>query len=203
MPNKNTSARTVFDAFAECNVSPTDIQCLQRKLNGEVVVTFKSISAKEQFLRLNSLNIDSEPFALQDIDKPLIFLTIYDAPFELSDLAIIKRLTPYYEVIHYRRGKHSYVPNIYNGLRHYRVRTIKPIPSFLRFGKYQIFIKYNGQNPTCRKCNRADHFSNACTNKICFNCEGVGREARDCSRPLLCCICKQKGHFGVNCEYSH
>ncbi|PFX32850.1 hypothetical protein AWC38_SpisGene2317 [Stylophora pistillata] len=107
MTNKNTSARAVFDAFAESNVSQTDIQCLQRKLNGEVVVTFKSIAAKEQFLRLNSLNIDSEPFALQDIDKPLTFLTIYDAPFELSELAIIKRLTPYCEVIHYRRGKHS------------------------------------------------------------------------------------------------
>lgn len=114
----------------------------------------------------------------------------------------MKRLTPFCEVIHYRRGKHSYALNIYNGLRHYRVRIIKPIPSFLRFGKYQIFIKYNGQNPTCRECNRPDHFSNACTNKICFNCEGVGHEARDCSRPLLCCICKQEGHFGVNCEYS-
>lgn len=202
MPNKNTSARAVFDAFAECNVSPTDIQCLQRKLNGEVVVTFKSVAAKEQFLRLNSLNIDSEPFALQDIEKPLTFLTIYDAPFELSDLAIIKRLTPYCEVIHYRRGKHSYAPNIYNGLRHYRVRIIKPIPAFFVLGSTKIFIKCNGQNPTCRKCNRPDHFSNACTNKICFNCEGVGHEARDCSRPLLFCICKQEGHFGVNCEYS-
>ncbi|PFX23281.1 Insulin-like growth factor-binding protein complex acid labile subunit [Stylophora pistillata] len=105
MPNKNTSACAVFYAFAECNTTPTDIQCLQRKLNGEVVVTFKSIAAKEQFIHLNSLSIDSEPFNLQDIDKPLTVLTIYDAPFELSDLAIIKRPTPYCEVIHYRRGK--------------------------------------------------------------------------------------------------
>ncbi|PFX28089.1 Replication protein A 70 kDa DNA-binding subunit C [Stylophora pistillata] len=201
-PHKQTSARAVFDAFAESQVSPTEIQCLQRKLNGEVVVTFKSITAKERFLRLNSLNIGSELFALQDIDKPLSFLTIYDAPFELADLAIIKRLAPYCEVLHYRRGKHSYAPNIYNGLRHYRVRIIKPIPSFIRFGKTQIFIKHSGQTPTCRKCNQPDHFSNECPNKICFNCEGVGHEARDCPKPLLCCICKQEGHFGVNCEYS-
>ncbi|PFX23089.1 A disintegrin and metalloproteinase with thrombospondin motifs 20 [Stylophora pistillata] len=33
-------------------------------------------------------------------------------------------------------------------------------------------------------------------------CKGVGHEARDRSRLLLCCICKQEGHFGVNCEYS-
>ncbi|PFX15801.1 hypothetical protein AWC38_SpisGene19973 [Stylophora pistillata] len=156
-PDRQTTARSVFDAFANCKVSPTDIQCLQRKLNGKVVVTFKSITAKENLLRLNSLNINSENYALQDIDKPLTFLTIYDAPFELSDLVIIKRLTPYCNVLNYRRGKHMYAPNVYNGLRHYRVRISKPIPSFLRFGKDQIFIKYSGQTPTCRKCNRPVH----------------------------------------------
>ncbi|PFX33118.1 hypothetical protein AWC38_SpisGene1976 [Stylophora pistillata] len=81
-PDRQTAARSVFDAFENCEV---------------------------------------ENYALQDIDKPLTFLTIYDAPFELSDLAIIKRLTPYCDVLNYRRGKHSCAPNIYNGLRHYRV----------------------------------------------------------------------------------
>ena len=111
-PSKNTSAKSVFEALEQA-----EIACLQRKMNGEVTVTFKSILAKEKFLRLNSLRVDAEHFALRDVDKPLTFLTIYDAPFELSDLAIIKRLSPYCEVLHYRRGKHSLAPNIYNGLR--------------------------------------------------------------------------------------
>ena len=34
-------------------------------------------------------------------------------------------------------------PNVFNSLRHYRVRIIKPIPSFLWFGKYQIFLTIN------------------------------------------------------------
>ena len=34
-------------------------------------------------------------------------------------------------------------PNVFNSLRHYRVRIIKPIPSFLWFGKYQIFLIIN------------------------------------------------------------
>ena len=170
--------------------------------NGEVTVTFKSISAKEKFLRLNLLQVDAEHFSLQDVDKPLSFLTIYDAPFELSDLAIIKRLSPYCEVLHYRWGKHSLAPNIYNGLRHYRVRISKPIPSFLRFGKFQIFVKHNSQVPTCRKCNCPGHFSNVCPNRVCFNCEGLGHEAHDCPCPVLCCICKKEGHMGINCTYS-
>ena len=201
-PRRTTTARSVFDALVNADIDHTEIHCLQRKLNGEVVVTFKTIAAKEKFLRLNSLQVNSENYALQDIDKPLTFLTIYDAPFELSDLAIIKRLAPFCEVLHYRRGKHSLAPSIYNGLRHYRVRVIKPIPNYLPFGKYQIYIKYTGQIPTCQKCNLPGHFSNVCPNKICFNCENIGHEARDCDLPTLCCICKEEGHRGIGCDYS-
>ena len=43
--------------------------------------------------------------------------------------------------------------------------------NYLRFGKYQIYIKYTLQIPTCWKCNLPGHFSNACPNKICFICE--------------------------------
>ena len=201
-PSRTTTARSVFDALVNADIDHTEIHCLQRKLNGEVVVTFKTIAAKKKFLRLNSLHVNSENYALQDIDKPLTFLTIYDAPFELSDLAIIKRLAPFCEVLHYRRGKHSLAPNIYNGLRNYRVRVIKPIPNYLRFGKYQIYIKYSGRIPTCRNCNLPGHFSNVCPNKICFNCENFGHEARDCHLPTLCCICKEEGHRGIGCDYS-
>ena len=195
-------AKSVFEALELAKIDAAEIACLQRKMNGEVTVTFKSISAKEKFLRLNSLRVDAEHFALQDVDKPLTFLTIYDAPFELSDLAIIKRLSPYCEVLHYRRGKHSLAPNIYNGLRHYCVRISKPIPSFLRFGKFQVFVKHSSQVPTCRNCNRPGHFSNVCPNRVCFNCEGLGHEARDCPCPVLCCLCKEEGHLGINCTYS-
>ena len=190
IPRKNTTAKSVFEALEQAEIDATEIVCLQRKMNGEVTVTFKSISAKEKFLRLNSLQVDAEHFPIQDVDKPLTFLTIYDAPFELSDVAIN------------RRGKHSLAPNVYNGLCHYRVRISKPIPSFLRFGKLQIFVKHSSEVSTCRKCNRSGHFSSVCPNRVCFNCEGLGHEARDCPCPVLCCICKEEGHLGINCTYS-
>ena len=182
-PSRSTTAKSVFEALENAEIDASEITCLQRKMNGEVTVTFKTISAKEKFLRLNSLQVDAEHFALQDVDKPLTFVTIYDAPFELSDLAIIKHLSPYCEVLHYPRGKHSLAPNIFNGLRHYRVRITKPIPSFLRFGKFS-------------------YFSNVCPNRVCFNCEGLGHEACDCPCPVLCCLCKEEGHLGINCKYS-
>lgn len=201
-PSRLTSARSVFDALNRANVDANEIQCLQRKMNSEVVITFKSAAAKEKFLSLNSITIDAESYAIQDIDRPLTFLTVYDAPFELSDWAIIKRLAPFCEVIHYRRGRFDFAPGVYNGLRHYRVRIIKPVPNFLRFGKYQIFLKYAGQPLTCRKCNLPGHFSNVCNNKVCFNCDNFGHEANSCPAPPLCHFCKEDGHLSRDCRYS-
>ena len=119
-------------------------------MNGEVVVTFKSEAIKEKFLSLSAINIDDQGYAIQDIDRPETCLTVYDAPFELGDLAIIQRLSPFCEVLSYRRRKFDFAP-VYNGLCHYRVRIIRPIPSFLRFGRIQICLKYPGQPPTCRR----------------------------------------------------
>ena len=201
-PARSTSARSVFDALKAADITPREIACMQRRMNGEVVITFKSPAAKEKFLRLNSLSVQGDSYAIQDIDRPLTFLTIYDAPFELSELAIINRLAPYCEVLHYRRGRFPFQPGICNGIRHYRVRVIKPIPSFLRFGKLLLFLRHEGQVPTCRRCNQPGHFSNQCNNKICFNCEQLGHEAPACPAPMLCSICKSDDHLGRQCPYS-
>jgi len=66
MPSRSTSAHSVFDAFKGASVDATEIQCLQRKMNGEVVVTFNSPGAKEKFLSLNSIWINNENYATQD-----------------------------------------------------------------------------------------------------------------------------------------
>ena len=63
-PSRTTTARSVFDALVNANIDNTEIHCLQRKLNGEVVVT---IAAKEKFLRLNSLQVNSENYALSSL----------------------------------------------------------------------------------------------------------------------------------------
>ena len=83
-PSKNTSAKSVFEALEQAEIDAAEIACLQGKMNGEVTVTFKSISAKEKFLRLNLLRVDAEHFALQDMDKPLTFLTSSDREVKLS-----------------------------------------------------------------------------------------------------------------------
>ena len=123
-PSTDTSASSVFEALDKANITDKYILCLHRRQGGEVQITFRTKSLKEKFLSLNSIKINNGHYALQEVDKPLTFLTIYDAPYELPDLAICKCLQPCFEVIHSRRGRYSLRPSVCNGLRHYRVRII-------------------------------------------------------------------------------
>ena len=137
--------------------------CIEDREGGEVQITFRTKALKEKFLAMNSLRINEGNYALQDVDKPLTFFTVYDAPYKLPDLTIFRRLQPYCEVIHSRRGRYSLRPSVCNGLRHYRVRIIKPIPSYLRFSPFLVQLRHDGQHPTCRRCNQPGHFAYDCS----------------------------------------
>ncbi|KAJ7360261.1 zinc finger protein [Desmophyllum pertusum] len=134
--------------------------------------------------------------------SPLCYLTVYDAPHELPDSAITHRLSPFCDVISFRRGKHAADRGVSNGLRHYRVLIKAAIPSFLRFGKFLVRLYHDGQKPTCWKCNRANHLAAQCDNIVCFNCERLGHMAHDCVKPMYCCICKSGDHLARTCPFS-
>lgn len=57
-PHATHSARSVFNALNDAEIFSSDIQCLQRKVNGEVAITFSAAAVKERFLALNSLRMD-------------------------------------------------------------------------------------------------------------------------------------------------
>ena len=70
-PASNTSASAVFEALDTAKIV---------EKGGEVQITFRTKALKERFLALNSLKIKDGNYALQDVDKPVPFLTVYDAP---------------------------------------------------------------------------------------------------------------------------
>lgn len=49
---------------------------------------------------------------------------------------------------------------------------------------------------------RADHFANECRNVVCFNCDELGHQAKECGGPVLCCICKSPEHRARRCPFA-
>ena len=192
----------VFDALKTQGFVASSIRCLQRRPTGEMLITFSSVHMKNAFMEKNSIQIHHRRFAINDSDRFLTYLNVYDAPHEMSDAAIIRRLEPYCEVVNYRRGRYLSNRSIFNGNRHYRVRVHSAIPSYLRFGKFLVRLSHDGQEHTCRKCNRRGHFANNCENTICFNCEELGHVCETCPHQELCCICKEPSHRARFCPYS-
>lgn len=203
-PQTRLSATDVFEALKLSDVDPKQISCIQRQSNGEIQLTFRNAKQRELFLKKNVIQIRGQPFALQDVDRPLTYLQIFDSPYELPDSTIINRLTKYCDVLHHRRGyfREPGFEHIQDGVRHYRVRIKNPIPNFLRFGKIQLNLRYEGQPRTCRHCNQTGHYANACHNIVCYNCEQLGHLASDCPEPPMCNLCKSTDHKARACQFS-
>ena len=191
----------VFSALQAQKFNAHAVRCLQRKPSGEMLISFATSDVKKSFVRLNSMQIGDRNYAINDGDNRLTFLNIYDVPYELPDSAIALRLEPFCEVVHMRRGRFPR-NNVFNGNRHFRIRIRQPIPSYLRFGKFLVRLSHDGQDHTCRRCNRMGHFANDCPNTFCFNCEELGHKADGCPHPDRCCICKSEGHRARFCSLS-
>ena len=166
-----------------------------------MLITFKDEETKNKFVSCVTVRFRGSSSLIDDEDMPLTFLNIYDAPHELSDEALVERLDKYCTVFSRRRGKFP-KSHAFNGMRHYRVRRKGPIPSYLRFGKFLVRLSYDGQQHTCRRCNRVGHFANECDNTVCFNCEELGHESRNCPHDVRCCICKSTEHLARRCPFS-
>lgn len=111
-------------------------------------------------------------------------------------------LSRYGRIFSTHRGMVQGYPDVFNGLHHLRMELKSHIPCFLRFRKYQVRVKYDGQPTTCRRCNSGDHLYEDCNNSICFNCDQVGHHSRMCPEDIKCCICKEEGHMAIDCQHS-
>ena len=194
----------VFEALRNADLASSDVSCVQRLSSGSIVLTFRRPEQKDAFLSRNFISVHDQPLALQDVDRPLTFVQVFDAPHELPDTAVISRLSKYCDVISNRRGyfREPGWENVQDGVRHFRVRLRSPIPSFLRFGKFLIHVRYTGQQRTCRHCHQPGHLANVCSNQCCFNCDQVGHLSSSCPRPVMCNLCKSVDHKANVCPFS-
>ena len=191
-------SQAVFTKLAELEIPQETVVCLARRPSRDMVITFIDQDTKNHFVSYVGLRFQDSTSVIKDEDMLLTFLNVYDAPHELSDEALTLHLEKHCEVVSSRRGRLSR-SHVYNGMRHYRVRKKEPFPSYLRFGKFLVRLFHDGQQHTCRRCNCAGHFANECQNIVCFNCDELGHQYRDCSEAVRCCICKSTKHLARCC----
>lgn len=85
------TTKQLFDSFSRIGIPASAVRCLQRKPTGEVIVTFSNTDYRARFLQHSPL-IERCRFATHPDSDLLVFLTVYDAPYELPDSAIEHRL---------------------------------------------------------------------------------------------------------------
>ncbi|KAJ8035266.1 Zinc finger CCHC domain-containing protein 3 [Holothuria leucospilota] len=78
----------------------------------------------------------------------------------------------------------------------------KDIPSSLRFGGRDCWVRYNGQPRTCLKCNERGHDIQNCPNVKCKKCLNLGHSSDDCKNEVKCTICEELGHNYKDCKIS-
>ena len=202
LPEHFTTVKDIFDGLLRDGIPASFVRCLQRLPNDGVLVTFSSEEVRNRFLRKSSLIIRKRISVVHPASRRLTFVNVYDALYELPDSAIEERLKPYGRIYSHRRGKCQGYPDVFNRVRHLRMALEDDIPCFLRFGRFQVRVKYENQPKTCRKCNSPDHLAKEWTAVACFNCDGTGHISRSCPDGMRCCICKSKEHVAVDCIHS-
>ena len=201
LSNKEVSLSDMFADFKSCGIRPAGVRCVQRSSNGFVSVTFSTADYRNLFVRKSSFIPRRHNYS-RDPSSPYTFVAVFDAPYELLDEALAHRLSKYGTVLNIRRcNLHGY-EGVQSGTRVIKMELVESIPSFMRFGRKLLRVKHDGQVPTFRKCHLPDHVARSCLNTVCFHCDQVSHTYVQCSEKVKCSICKEEGHYAVDCPLS-
>ena len=196
------TSKSLFDRFLSYDIPASAVRCLQRKPTGEVYVTFSTAGYCARFIERTTFSAGRYGNGDTREQTTLTYLTVYDAPYEMPDVAIEERLKRYCKVHYKRRGRLQGYRDVLNGLRHYRVELRSSVPCYMRFGKFQVRFYHDDQIKTCRRCGGTDHIAKDCVNSVCFNCDQIGHVAKHCPEDMKCCICKSPQHKAIDCPLS-
>ena len=184
--------RMLIEKLEKSNIVPQQVQSL---LSSDIAVTFKSVADKQRFLNLDCV-ISSE-FSVQ---RP-VWVRIHFKPAELKADIVKDRLREFGTIIFFRENR-IIGTDVLSGSLTAKMKLRQQIPSFLYFGPLCLAVNYDGQPPTCRKCDNPGHIAKVCQVKRCFNCGKSGHLNRQCPDPAKCQGCSSLDHCFEQCPSS-
>ena len=113
----------------------------------------------------------------------------------------MEKIKQYGHVIFFRENRITGT-NILTGSLTFKMKLKDAIPSFIFFGPICLAVNYEGQTPTCRKCDSTTHIARDCQIKRCFNCGESGNLNRQCQDPVKCQGCSSQDHCFEQCPFS-
>ena len=131
-----------------------------------------------------------------------VLVTVLHVPHEFNDSAVRYVLERYGRVISGRFLTCTDYPEVYNGIRQYKIVLKENIPSSVNFGGRPCWVRYKGQPRTCLKCGGKGHEVKDCEQVRFFQCNCIGHLKKDCKEEAKCSICEKTGHIYRNCPIS-
>ena len=174
LPDVSVDSNRIMEEVVSTGVERKFVKCIQRFRLGMVEVTFARKADCDLFLSKAAIPSSRRPsFFGRPARTSSIFVTIRDAPWELSDNLITDRLNQYGTVLSCRRAfNQALLPEkIHDGRRVVRMLLHRDIPCFMKFGPFLVRVFYPGKPKLCWKCASPDHIGRECPSQYCFNCE--------------------------------
>ena len=182
LEDTTVTSKQIFDSLIRDGIPASAVRCLQRAPNGTVHISFSNSDFPDLFVSKYSFIVANRTTVPHPARAKLVFVTVYDALYELPDTALDHRLKKYGRIYSSRRGRVQGFPNVFNGMRHYRMDITSP----------SLVISASGSSSSVSsmtRCNGLDHLAKDCQNLVCFNCVFIGHVSRSCPDSMKCCIC--------------
>ena len=94
-PSSSFTAKDIFDTLLTDGIPASAVRCLHGSPSGNVLITFALQKYCNLVLRCSSFTVYRSHFVTHPGSRCLLFVTVYDAPHKLTDLALEHRFSCY------------------------------------------------------------------------------------------------------------
>ena len=101
-------------------------------------------------------------------------MTVLHLPHKVDDNAVLFVLKRHGKVLGGRYITYKEYPDIFNGIRQYKMEVTMEIPSLISLGGCACWVRYEGQPHTCLNCGKTGHIVKDCWVVWCFRCRKEG-----------------------------